>query len=335
MAISIESNRNDYVGDGATSVYPYGFKILAASDLAVTVVDTDNIETDLAYPADFTVSGIGQSSGGNVTLVAGSLTDDFKLTILRIRPLKQTTSIRNETEYYQATIEDALDKLVMIDQQQQEQLDRALKVSLPDGLVFDTTLPIAPEANRMLMISADGLGFALGPTPEELSNASQDVLDAEAAAAAAAVSETNAAASATDADASAAAAATSATDAAASAADAAASAAAAAAGWTAWVTHSITSGQSATDLVGETADSATDSSVDYVFEIIQGTTIFANGTFSLQYINSAWRVSLGVYRGDIHGLTFDLTGTTIAQLRAADSGAGNGTIKLSRRLIPA
>jgi hypothetical protein len=94
-------------------------------------------------------------------------------------------------------------------------------------------------------------------------------------------------------------------------------------GWSAYAEHAVTDGQSATY-----------SSVDYDFEIIRGTTVNANGTFSLQKQNGSWRISLGPYRGDIHGVTFTLSGTTTQQLRAAlNSGAGNGTIKLSRRLI--
>ena len=105
-------------------------------------------------------------------------------------------------------------------------------------------------------------------------------------------------------------------------------------GWSAYSEPAVTDGQSATDLSGESFLSATYSSVDYDFEIIRGTTVNANGTFSLQKQNGSWRISLGPYRGDIHGVTFTLSGTTTQQLRAAlNSGAGNGTIKLSRRLI--
>lgn len=97
--------------------------------------------------------------------------------------------------------------------------------------------------------------------------------------------------------------------------------------------HSFTDGQSATSLTGETVNSASYKSVVYEFEIIRGTTVFANGRFSLQYLNSAWRIADGAYDGEIHGLTFTLSGTTTAQLRlAADVGAGNGTIKFKKIL---
>jgi hypothetical protein len=105
-------------------------------------------------------------------------------------------------------------------------------------------------------------------------------------------------------------------------------------GWTAFVSHSVTDGQSATNLSGETFTSASYTSVDYSFEVIRGTTVNASGEFSAQLQNGTWRIVLGPYRGDIHGVTFTLSGTTTQQLLAAlNSGAGNGTIKLSKRYI--
>lgn len=103
---------------------------------------------------------------------------------------------------------------------------------------------------------------------------------------------------------------------------------------TAWAKHPVTNGQIATALTGETVDSSLYIACDYAFQIIRGTTVFASGIFSLQFLNSAWRLIDRGYGGDVHGITWSLTGTTVAQLdAAADSGAGNGTIYLSRTLV--
>ena len=67
-------------------------------------------------------------------------------------------------------------------------------------------------------------------------------------------------------------------------------------------------------------------------------TVLANGKIALQYVNSTWRIVQGGFiTTSAYGVTFSVSQTTtVAQLRAAlDSGAGNGTIKLSKRLIPA
>lgn len=107
-----------------------------------------------------------------------------------------------------------------------------------------------------------------------------------------------------------------------------------------WVEHAVTDGQAATNLTGETVNSASYLSAVYDYEIARGTTVFSTGTLSMHYRDSSWRLVVGTDNRDddsaAHGVTFSISGTTTGQLRAAlDSGAGNGTIKLKRTLIPA
>lgn len=100
-------------------------------------------------------------------------------------------------------------------------------------------------------------------------------------------------------------------------------------------TYVVVDGQAATSLPNETHAAASYTSIVYNYEIIRGTTVFSTGTFSLHYRNSVWYVAEGEERKEdaapIHGVTWSVTGTTTAQLKAAlDVGAGNGTIKLKR-----
>ena len=104
-----------------------------------------------------------------------------------------------------------------------------------------------------------------------------------------------------------------------------------------WVEHAVTDAQSATDLTGETLDFAVNSSALYQVEIIRGTTVCAVGHLSIQNLNGTGRVLTGsLITDEAHGVTFSLGQVgTVATLKAAlDTGAGNGTIKLSRRVIP-
>ena len=107
---------------------------------------------------------------------------------------------------------------------------------------------------------------------------------------------------------------------------------------TGWTEHPVTNGQSATDLEGESFDLDDYSSADYDVEIVRGTTVIANGKLAVQDLNGTARVVLGgLLTEEAHGVTFSVSQLgTLVQLRAAlDSGAGDGTIKLSRKLIPA
>ena len=128
MTISSTTNRVNYTGNGATSVYSYTFRIFSKADLKVTRRDTGDAETLLTVDVDYTVSGVGDTAGGTITLTAGNLPSGYKLTIRRIRSLKQETDFRNQGDFYPETHEDALDGLVMQNQAQQDELDRALKL---------------------------------------------------------------------------------------------------------------------------------------------------------------------------------------------------------------
>lgn len=103
-----------------------------------------------------------------------------------------------------------------------------------------------------------------------------------------------------------------------------------------WVKHAVTDGQAATNLVGQTVDISLYSSAIYDCEIIRGTTVINSGVFYIQNLNGTGRVEMGLFVAEeAHGVTFSVSqASTIVQLKAAlDVGAGNGTIKLSRRLV--
>lgn len=105
----------------------------------------------------------------------------------------------------------------------------------------------------------------------------------------------------------------------------------------AWATHSVSDGQSATALTGETVDFATYSQAIWQVEIQRGTTVFSTGTVYIQNVNGTGRVVVGdLFAMEASGVTFSVTqASTVCTLNAAlDSGAGNGTIKLSRTQVP-
>ena len=161
MSLSSATNRVDYTGNGATSVYAYTFYIVSKSDLTVTRTTTAGVETTLTVDTDYTVSTVGAASGGNVTLLAGSLTSGYKLTIRRVLALTQPTDIRHQGSFYPDTHEDAFDRMVMLSQQVQEQVSRSVKnpVSLPSS-TFDPTLPAGiAAASLYLKTNTAGTGW--------------------------------------------------------------------------------------------------------------------------------------------------------------------------------
>lgn len=159
MTITSAVSRNDYAGSGTTGPFAFTFRILAATDLVVTTRDTTTgVETTLAYPADYSVTGVGARAGGSITLT-DPLEVGHALTIRRVRPLTQTTDIRNQGPFLPEIHEDAFDHLLMIDQQQQDQIDRAvlLPATIP-ATGFDLHLP-SPAAGKALAWNSDGTGL--------------------------------------------------------------------------------------------------------------------------------------------------------------------------------
>ncbi len=165
MSIASQASRVDYVGNGNTDEYDFTFLIFAETDLLVTVRDTDDDEETLVLTTDYTVDGLSDPAGGTITLVDGNLTSGYVLTIRRVRPLTQTTDIRNQGEFFPETHEDTFDHLTMVDQQQQDEINRSVK--LPESISeddFDPTLPtnILGQASMAISTNATGDGLALG-----------------------------------------------------------------------------------------------------------------------------------------------------------------------------
>ena len=137
MTVSSEVNRaGPYLGNGSTTVFGFGFRILDASHLRVIITSATGAESDLPFPAGYSVSGVGASAGGAITVDPAPVTGS-KLTILRRVPIVQETDLENQGAYYAETVERSLDFLTMQNQQQAEELQRSVKVPAgdpdPDG----------------------------------------------------------------------------------------------------------------------------------------------------------------------------------------------------------
>lgn len=154
MTISSTVSRNDYVGTGALATYAYTYKIFTKNDLLVTERDTNDVESTLLVDVNYTVAGVGDASGGTITLLAGNLTSGHALTIRRVRPLTQTVDIKNQGVFFPLSHENAFDHDTMVAQQ----LDNDIKGSmrLPETVSpgsVSVELPF-PSADKFLKWNA-------------------------------------------------------------------------------------------------------------------------------------------------------------------------------------
>ena len=238
MTISTETRKaGPFNGNGATTVFPFEFKVFGDGDVVVVVADLDGLEATLTPLTDYTVAlnpDQNATPGGSITL-AVALASGYKMTVTSAVPNLQPTDITNQGGFYPQVIEDALDRHTVQIQQVAEQLGRAFKVQITDTRSADDYRDDLLQS----VVDANAAATSAGSAATNAANsataaaASQTAAAGSASAAAgsassASTSESNAATSAASAAGSASAAAGSASAAAGSASDANASASSAA-----------------------------------------------------------------------------------------------------------
>lgn len=155
MTVITTTSSIRYTGNDIASVFAYNFRIFNDSDLVVTeeVIATE-VQTVLVLTTDYTVSGAGNASGGNVTLVAGALPSTKKLIIERDVPQTQLVDLEENSPSPALVTENAYDKLTMLVQQVQDVLDRAMRLGISVSGV-SVVLP-NPEGDKVLVWASDG-----------------------------------------------------------------------------------------------------------------------------------------------------------------------------------
>lgn len=152
MTVPANLNRVDYTGTGTTGPFTVPFPFFDTSHL--TVIQTDALFNQTTLTG-WTATGAGGPSGAVTLAVACPV--GSTLTIMRIVPLTQITSIKNQEAFYPEVHEQEMDLLAMADQQLDEAMDRTLR--LPAGLSgVDMTLP-KPDPGHSLVWNAAGDGL--------------------------------------------------------------------------------------------------------------------------------------------------------------------------------
>jgi hypothetical protein len=135
--ITSSNARLQYNGNGSTDEFAYGFPVTDKTHILVTLTDSDEVETTLTVDTDYTVAGVDSEDSGDwlITLVTPPASGE-RLTVTPNIPELQETDFDNQGGFFPELHENALDKLTLITQQLQEQVDRAVK--LPVGTDEDS-----------------------------------------------------------------------------------------------------------------------------------------------------------------------------------------------------
>lgn len=148
MTVSAQTPINRSTGNGVTTVFPYTFKIVSAADIEVSV---DGVVKTLSV--DYTLSGVGSDAGGNVTMTVAPAN---LASVVRRRnmALVRSTDYQDQGELPAATLDSDIDATVLMIQQVDEQIGRAL--TLPAGVTGVSAELPEPIASNLLGWDATG-----------------------------------------------------------------------------------------------------------------------------------------------------------------------------------
>ena len=160
MTISSETTKTGpYSGNASTTVFAYTFVIYDQTDLEVVVTTTatgsESIRAIGTGSTNYSVSGVGTASGGNVTMVTAPASGET-LTIRRKQTLLQGSDFTNQGAYVGETHERVYDETIQKIQQVDEEVERSLKFPVSDAALTSTLPTSAIRAGTYLTFDSSG-----------------------------------------------------------------------------------------------------------------------------------------------------------------------------------
>ena len=123
MTISTTTIKNSYSGNGSTTTFNYTFKITDQDDIDVIIRSSSGTETTKTITTHYTVTGVGNASGGTVVFTSGNIPSGTETVVLRrSTPQTQGVDLIENDPLPANTLEDALDKATSISQELQLQM---------------------------------------------------------------------------------------------------------------------------------------------------------------------------------------------------------------------
>ena len=204
MAITVEAvhRKVQYTSTGSLGPYSFAFKVLAATDIKVSVDATLKTVTT-HYTTSYSADGTG-----SVTFTSGNAPASGTLvTIESDQAIARTTDYSTGGDFTAASINDALDRLTINDQQIETELSRNIQLSGTTKRTTSSTGTNGPllwpydatpsnNASKVVAYDSAGTSLELGPTTSQITGAATSATAAPTSASAAATSATAAASSA-------------------------------------------------------------------------------------------------------------------------------------------
>ena len=156
MTVASSTARVSYSGNSSTVTFAVNFYFLEDSHLQVIIRAANGTETIKTLTTDYTVTGAGNPAGGSITFGTAP-TPTETVVIVRNVPLTQQVDYQANDPFPAETHEEALDKLTMLVQQQQDDISRSIKLSKTNAMTStEFTVGAADRANKILAFDSSG-----------------------------------------------------------------------------------------------------------------------------------------------------------------------------------
>lgn len=159
MTISSTTSRVSFAGNGSTTVFSFPYYFIADADLVVVLrVDSTGVETTKTITTHYTVSGAGEAAGGSVTMLTAPASGETLIVYRDPSAIQETDLVENDSMPAES-VEQALDRVIMVAQRLKNRLDRAVRLTEGYSSSFDPSLPAVMEAGDLLRVNSDADGF--------------------------------------------------------------------------------------------------------------------------------------------------------------------------------
>ena len=151
MTVANTTARNQYTATAGQTVFAYTFEVYNKNDIVVL-----QNTTTLSEGSNYTVSGVGNDSGGNITLAVGATAGDI-ITIYRNMALDRTTDYQNSGDFLAAEVNEDFDRLWLAIQQNATTDSRSVRKPVTDLDSINMELPVASgRSHRLLGFDSTG-----------------------------------------------------------------------------------------------------------------------------------------------------------------------------------
>lgn len=139
MSVSAQVPYNIAVGNGASTVYPYTWQALLAGDIAVYI--DGSLKT---LNVDYTVTGLGVQTGGNVTFTVPPA-NGTRVRIIRQMVKQRLTDYQQQGDFLTPVVNPDFDRSLLIAQELDASISRAIRVPIYEQ---GSNMLLAPVATR-------------------------------------------------------------------------------------------------------------------------------------------------------------------------------------------